>query len=44
MKPPKRINLTPEQIEALLGRMKAALSDGDYRIIKAIVDTYLFHL
>ncbi len=42
MKPPKRINLTPEQIEALLGRMKAALSDGDYRIIKAIVDTYIF--
>ncbi len=42
MKPPKRINLTPEQIEGLLGRVKAALSDGDYRIIKAIVDTYLF--
>lgn len=42
MKPPKRIDLTPEQIEALMGRIKTVLSDGDYRIIKAIVDTYLF--
>jgi len=39
---PKRIDLTPEQIEALMGRIKAVLSEGDYRIVKAVFDAYLF--
>lgn len=42
MKAPRQIDLTPEEMEALLERVKAALSDGDYRIIKAIVETYIF--
>ncbi len=42
MKAPKRINITPEQTEALLKRVQAVLSDGDYRIIKAVFETYIF--
>ena len=39
MKPPERIELDLEQAEALLKRAKQALSDEDYKIIKAMVET-----
>ena len=39
MKPPQRIELDLEQAEALLKRAKQALSDEDYKIIKAMVET-----
>jgi hypothetical protein len=39
MKPPERIDLDLEQAEALLKRAKQALSDEDYHIIKAMVET-----
>jgi transposase len=40
---PKRIQLTQEQLDALLIRAKAnALEPGDYEMIKAIIDTLLF--
>jgi transposase len=39
-KPPKRIDLDLEQVDALLKRVEAAtLQDGDYEIIKAMVET-----
>ena len=42
MKSPKRIDLTPEDIDALLQRLAARLlQDGDYEIIKAIVETFV---
>jgi transposase len=40
MSPPKRIDLTPEQLDALLKRVEAGtLQDGDYEIIKGMADT-----
>ena len=39
MKPPKRIDLDLDQAQALLQRAKQALSDEDYKIIKAMVET-----
>ena len=41
-KHPKRIDLEPEQTEAILERVKAALGDGDYQIIKAAFETIAF--
>ena len=43
MSPPKRIDLTPEQLDALLKRVEAgSLQDGDYEIIKGMADTLSF--
>jgi len=43
MSPPKRINLTPEQLDALLKRVETGtLQDGDYEIIKGMADTLSF--
>ena len=43
MSPPKRIDLTPEQLDALLKRVEAgSLKDGDYEIIKGMADTLSF--
>ena len=40
MSPPKRIDLTPEQLDALLKRVEAGtLQDGDYEIIKGMAET-----
>jgi transposase len=40
MKVPKRIDLSPEQMDALLERVEAgALAEGDYEIIKAMAET-----
>ena len=37
MSPPERIDLTPEQLDALLKRVEAGtLQDGDYEIIKGM--------
>ena len=43
MNAPKRIDLTPEQLDALLKRVEAGtLQDGDYEIIKGMADTLSF--
>ena len=43
MSPPKRIDLTPEQLDALLKRVEAgSLQDGDYEVIKGMADTLSF--
>jgi transposase len=43
MSPPKRIDLTPEQLDALLKRVEAgSLQDGDYEIIKGMAETLSF--
>lgn len=43
MNTPKRIDLKPEQIEALLERVKSgSLQEGDYEIIKAMSETIEF--
>jgi hypothetical protein len=43
MNTPKRIDLNPEQIEALLERVKSgSLQEGDYEIIKAMSETIAF--
>jgi len=43
MSPPKRIDLTPEQLDALLKRVETGtLQDGDYEIIKGMADTLSF--
>lgn len=40
MKAPKRIDLKPEEMDALLERVKVgSLKDGDYEIIKGMADT-----
>jgi transposase len=40
MNAPKRIDLTPEQLDALLKRVEAGtLQDGDYEIIKGMAET-----
>ena len=40
MKTPQRIDLNLEQVDALLKRVEAGyLQDGDYQIIKAMVQT-----
>ena len=40
MNAPKRIDITPEQLDALLQRVKDnRLEDNDYEIIKAMADT-----
>ena len=36
---PRRIDLTPEDIETLLGRVKPVVSEQDYEAIKAMADT-----
>jgi len=43
MNTPKRIDLTPEQLDALLKRVEAGtLQDGDYEVIKAMAETLSF--
>ena len=43
MSPPKRIDLSPEQLDALLKRVEAGtLQDGDYEIIKGMAETLSF--
>jgi transposase len=43
MSPPRRIDLTPEQLDALLKRVEAGtLQDGDYEIIKGMAETLSF--
>ncbi len=43
MKPPKRIELKPADVEALLMRVeKGALQEGDYEIIKSMVETLAY--
>jgi len=43
MSPPKRIDLTTEQLDALLKRVEAgSLQDGDYEIIKGMAETLSF--
>ena len=43
MSPSKRIDLTPEQLDALLKRVEAGtLQDGDYEIIKGMAETLSF--
>ncbi len=43
MSPPKRIDLSPEQLDALLRRVEAGtLQDGDYQIIKGMAETLSF--
>jgi transposase len=43
MNAPKRIDLTPEQLDALLKRVEAGtLQDGDYEIIKGMAETLRF--
>ncbi len=40
---PKRIDISPEQLDALLKRVEAGyLQDGDYEIIKGMADTLAF--
>ncbi len=39
MKPPKRIDLDLDQVDALLNRAKEALSADDYQLIKAMIET-----
>jgi len=41
-KSPQRIDLDPKQTQAILERVKTALGDGDYRIIKAAFETIAF--
>ncbi len=43
-KPPQRIDLEPKQTEAILERVKTALGDGDYQIIKAAFEKGLLLL
>ena len=38
MKKPKRIDITPKELEALLKRAEAALDQGDYELIKAMAE------
>ena len=43
MNTPKRIDLTPDQLDALLKRVEAGtLHDGDYEIIKGMAETLSF--
>lgn len=43
MKAPKQINLDIKEVEALLKRVKNnSLQDGDYEIIKSMVDTFIY--
>ena len=43
MNTPKRIDLTPQQLDALLKRVEAGiLQDGDYEIIKGMAETLSF--
>jgi len=43
MTPPKRIDLSPEQLDALLKRVEAGmLQNGDYEIIKGMAETLSF--
>jgi hypothetical protein len=37
----ERIDISGEEAEALLARVKDVLSDEDYRIIKGLIDTHL---
>jgi len=39
---PKRMDITPKQLEELLARAKKSLSKEDYEIIKGMADTISF--
>ena len=43
MNKPKRIDITPQALEALLKRAEAALDRGDYELIKAMKDIMCEH-
>ena len=38
MNMPKRVDITPEQMESLLERAKQSLSEADFEIIKGLFD------
>ncbi len=43
MKPPKLIELKPADVEALLERVeKEALQEGDYEIIKGLIEAFVY--
>jgi len=42
MKQPKLIKLKPADVEALLERVEKALQEGDYEIIKALVEAFIY--
>jgi transposase len=42
MKKPEKINLKPQEMEELLGRVRAALGAEDYRRIKSLVEGFLW--
>ncbi|MDP2645421.1 MAG: hypothetical protein Q8P24_10810 [Desulfobacterales bacterium] len=43
MKPPKLIELKPQDVQALLCRVeKGSLQQGDYEIIKAIIEAFAY--
>ena len=42
MKPPKVIELSPAELEALLGRVEKTLQEGDYEIIKGLVEAFVY--
>ena len=39
---PERIDITPEQLEALLQRAKSLMPEADYQVIKALAETITF--
>ena len=42
MKSPKLIELKPADVEALLGRVEKTLEEGDYEIIKGLVEAFVY--
>jgi len=42
MKQPELIKLKPADVEALLERVKDALQEGDYEIIKGLVEAFIY--
>lgn len=42
MNMPKRVDITPEQMEALLERARQLLSEADFEIIKGLFDTIMY--
>jgi len=42
MKKPKQIDVTPQELEALLKRAEGALQEGDYELIKGMAETIAY--
>ena len=42
MNMPKRIDITPEQLEAILQRVKSLMPEADYEVIKGLAETITF--